>query len=108
MYTFAAVVLLGLVVAKVIDLVSTSTELTKAVRIALTFILGATVTWVTDYSMFAAWDIEFRSLWMGPVFTGLVIGSLAMAYPVLLGALARFARGSHDHAEVERIPRSAA
>ncbi len=109
MYPFGAVVLLGLVVAKLVDLVHGFVPMPRNSRLALAFVLGVLGTWATDYSMFAAWDIAFRAAWMGPVGTGLVLGGVAAFWHEVLDLLASTARRVHDQAtEIEtRIPRAA-
>ncbi len=109
MYVFAAVVLLGLLVAKFVDLVCGIVELPRPIRLLLAFLAGMGIAWAADYSMFAAWNIELRALWMGPVGTGLVIGGLAALWHELLDVSSSVARRVHDEAtEIEtRMPRAA-
>lgn len=110
MYEFATVALLGLAVTKVVDFVRHVTDVTRAVRLFLVLVLGLATAWATDYSMFAGFGIGFRSGWMGPVATGLVIGGLAAVWHEVLDVLSSYARRSYDQAsEIEsRIPRHAA
>jgi len=109
MYVFATVILLGLLVAKFVDLINGFSELPKPGRLLLAFLAGIGLTWATDYSMFTAWDIAFRTGWMGPVGTGLVIGGVAALWHEVLDAISSVARRAHDQAtEIEtRIPRAA-
>jgi hypothetical protein len=107
MYVFATVVLLGLALAVVVDLVGA--QLSRSVRAALTIMLGMVLTWVTNYSAFAGWGIEFRSGWMGPVATGLAIAGIAAVWREVLGFLGSRGRRTDDATEYEpRIPRHAA
>lgn len=110
MYEFATVALLGLAATKVVDFVRHVTDVTRAVRLFLGFALGVGLAWAVDYSMFAGWDIGFRTSWMGPAATGLVIGGLAAVWHEILDVLSSYARRSYDQAtEIEsRIPRHAA
>ncbi len=109
MYVFATVILLGLAVAKLVDLARGFYDFPRAARLLVAFLIGLGLTWATDYSMFANWGIGFRSPWMGPVATGLVIGGLATFWHEVLDMLASTARRVHDQAtEIEtRIPRAA-
>ncbi len=53
--------------------------------------------------MFGGWGIQFRSLWMGPVATGLVIGGLASLWHEGIGFITSYARRAYDEsAEIER------
>lgn len=110
MYHFGTAVLLGLAVFTVVSLVRHLVETPRALRIFLDLALGLIVAWVTDYSMFRGWGIEFRQAWMGPVGTGLVIGGVAAVVHDLMGLVTSFARRQYDEAaEIEaRIPRKAA
>lgn len=109
MYVFAGVILLGLVVAKFVDLVRGFVEFPRPIRLLLAFLAAMGITWAADYSMFEAWDIDLRELWMGPVGTGLVIGGLAALWHEVLDVVSSFARRVHDEAtEIEtRMPRAA-
>jgi hypothetical protein len=109
MYVFTSVVLLGLVVAKFVDLVHSFVEFPRPIRLLLAFLAGMGITWAADYSMFAGWNIGLRALWMGPVATGLVIGGLAALWHEVLDVTSSFARRVHDEAtEIEtRMPRAA-
>jgi hypothetical protein len=91
MYEFATVVLLGLAVAKVVDLMDTFLSASRAAKIVLAFLLGAVLTWITDYSIFGSWGIQFRSLWMGTVATGLVIGGVAAVWHEILRVMSAYA-----------------
>ena len=106
---FAAVLLLGLVVAKLVDVIRAFVEMPRGVRLLLAFALGVLGTWAADYSMFASWGITFRALWMGPVATGLVFGGIAAFWHEVMDLVASATRRVHDEAaEIEtRIPRAA-
>ena len=107
MYVFATVALLGLAVATIAGLFG---DLSRGVRAALSIILGVVLTWVTNYSAFAGWGIDFRSGWMGPVATGLVIAGMAVVWHEVLGLLGSYGRHQHDEVtEIdERMSRHAA
>ncbi len=109
MYVFAAVLVLGLVVAKLVDLVGAFVKLPRGVRLILAFVLGVLGTWAADYSLFASWGITFRAIWMGPVATGLMLGGIAAFWHEVLDLVASATRRVHDQAtEIEtRIPRAA-
>ncbi|MEX0832610.1 MAG: hypothetical protein WD757_08455 [Actinomycetota bacterium] len=109
MYELGTVLVLGLIVAKLVDLVRHTTGVTPSTRLALAVVAGLGLAWALDYSMFAGWGITFRELWMGTVATGLAIGGLAALWHEVLDAFSSYARRSHDEAtEIEsRIPRAA-
>lgn len=103
MYEFATAVLLGLALYTIVNLVRHVSEVTRGLRIFLCLGFGALATWVTDYSMFAGWGVHFRSLWMGPVATGLVVGGIAALWHDAVGLITSYARRSFDEAtEIER------
>ena len=109
MHEFATVVLLGLAVYVAVNLIRQLGETSRALRIFLDLVLGLVVAWATDYSMFAGWGITFRSLWMGPVATGLVIGGLASLWTEVVAFITSYARRSYDEAtEIESRIRSKA
>jgi hypothetical protein len=87
MHEFATILLLGLAVYAVVSLVRHYVEVPGGAQIFLSLLLGALLTWATDYSVFAGWGIRFRSLWMGPVATGLVIGGIALVWREVLELL---------------------
>jgi hypothetical protein len=102
MYEFATAVLLGLAVYAVVKVIRHFGETSRALRIFLDLALGLVVAWVTDYSLFAGWGVSFRSLWMGPVATGLVIGGIASLWTEIIGLITSYARRSYDEAtEIE-------
>jgi hypothetical protein len=102
MQEFATVALLGLAVYAVVNVIRQLGETSRALRIFLDLVLGLVVAWATDYSMFAGWGVTFRSLWMGPVATGLVIGGLASLWTEVVGFITSYARRSYDEAtEIE-------
>jgi hypothetical protein len=102
MHEFATVALLGLAVYAVVNVIRQLGETSRALRIFLDLVLGLVVAWATDYSMFARWGITFRSLWMGPVATGLVIGGLASLWTEVVAFITSYARRSYDEAtEIE-------
>jgi hypothetical protein len=114
MYQFGTVVLLGLVVAAVVELVRhlgtpRSARAAAVVRPVLALGLGVLLGWALDYSMFAAWGVRFREPWMGTVTTGLVIGGVATFWYGLLALVSSIAqRRLDDRVEIEtRIPRAA-
>lgn len=103
MYTFAILLLLGLAIAKVVDIVGHMGKLHPAIPLVLALLAGVGVAWAADYSMFATWDITLRQAWMGPVGTGLVIGGLAAAWHEVLHVFSSLAKRTDDQAsEIER------
>ena len=110
MHEFGTIVFFGLAVYAIVDLIRHFRGTSRGLRIFLDLALGVSVGWITDYSIFADWGIQFRSQWMGPVATGLAIGGLAALWHEVLGLITSYARKSYDEAsEIEaRIPRRAA
>jgi hypothetical protein len=110
-YTFAIVAMLGLAVWKsvgfLLGLIGKDVE--SSVRTFLTLGIGVLYAEILDYSAFAGWHVTFRSSWMGPVFTGLVLGSMAYVWHHSLGAVEAYGRRNRDEArEIERRnPRAA-
>jgi hypothetical protein len=99
-YTFAIVAMLGLATWKVVGFLVglTGKELDSAVRTFLTLGIGVLIAEILDYSAFAGWGATFRSDWMGPVFTGLTLGSMAYVWHHVLGALEAYGRHHRDEA----------
>jgi len=109
MYVFAGIVLLGLVVARLVDLVQGFYELTRTMRLTIAMMLGVGIAWAVDYSLFASWGIAFREYWMEIVGTGFVLAGVAGLWHEILDVLSSYARRVHDQAtEIEtRLPRAA-
>ena len=80
MYEFAIVVLLGIGSFKLVDMINEYVDLSK-VHTLLTIILGVTVAWALDFSLFAQWGIGVRSETLGYVGTGLMIAAAGYATP---------------------------
>jgi len=113
-YTFGTVALLGLVVFAVVEFlmglgVRVLTPVARAARLFLGLLLGALLSWALNYSMFSAWGIHFRELWMGTVGTGLVMGGVAWFWHQLFALFSSATmRGREREAEAEpRMPRAA-
>lgn len=104
MYHFAIVALLGLAVWKFVGMLLgfIKTELDSSVRAFLTLGVGVLAAEILDYSVFAGWGVTFRDSWMGPVFTGLVVGSMAYVWHHTLGLVEAYGRRNRDEArEIE-------
>src|SRR5438309_12034545 len=91
MYTFAVVALLGLAVLKIADLLEDYVPGLARFNALLTFVLAVGATVALDYSMFKAWHINVPDAWMGPWFTGFIIGGMATVWRVAFGVLGAFA-----------------
>jgi hypothetical protein len=109
MYEFATITLLGLAVATVVELAGYARPVSRAVRAVLALVAGLAIAWATDYSAFAGWGVHFRSLWMGPVATGLAIAGIAALWHTMFTLLGSYARRASDQAsDIEtHIPRAA-
>ena len=105
MYHFAIVALLGLATYKVVDFLVdfSGVKLSTGIKTLLTLGVGVLATEILDYSVFAGWGVALRDTWMGPVFTGLILGSMAYVWHNVLGALEAYGRHHRDEArELER------
>lgn len=109
-YGFATVLLFGLAVSAVVGLIRQFGETSRGLRMFLDLSIGVGLAWALDYSVFAAWGITFRSSWMGPAATGVVVGGLATLWHDVTGFVTAYARRSYDEAtEIEsRLPRRVA
>ena len=106
MYHFAIVALLGLAAYKTCEFVAGLLKIEEArMRLLLTLGVGVIFTEILDYSVFAGWGIGVRESWMGPVFTGLIVGALGYAWDHALDVVAGFAGRTRD--EEHRTPRAA-
>jgi hypothetical protein len=107
-YHFAIVALLGLATYKTVDFVLglLGIELSAAIKTFVTLGLGVLATELLDYSVFAGWGVDIREAWMGPLFTGLMVGAMAYVWHAALGVIARYG-GSRDEAAEARTPRAA-
>ena len=111
MYHFAIVALLGLAVWKFVGMLLglLKIDLDASIRAFLTLAIGVLVAEILDYGVFAGLGATFRKDWMDPVFTGLVIGSLAYCWHHVLGFVEAYGRRGRDEArEIESRSRHAA
>ncbi len=108
MYHFAIVALLGLAVYKTVEFVLgiLGIELRGAIKTFVTLGLGVVATSLLDYSVFAGWNISIREAWMGPFFTGLMVGAMTYVWHEALGYIGS-SRRSSDTASDQRTPRAA-
>ena len=111
MYHFAIVALLGLALWKTVGMVLgfLGKDLEGHIRAFLTLALGVAAAYLIDYSIFDAWGVTLREDWMGPVFTGLVIGGMAYVVHTTVGAIEAYGRRNRDEARAleSRSPRAA-
>lgn len=111
MYHFAIVALLGLATYKVADFLFEmfGIDMSRAVRTFLTLGVGVAFTEILDYSVFRGWGVSLRATWMGPLWTGLMVGGTSYAWHEALGLIEGYGRRSRDEAvEIERrTPRAA-
>jgi hypothetical protein len=108
MYNFAIVALLGLAIYKTVDFVLglLGIELPTAIKTFVTLGLGVVATELLDYSVFAAWGVKVRTTWMGPFFTGLMVGAMTYVWHATLGYVSR-ASGGKEETTGSRTPRAA-
>ena len=109
MYHFAIVALLGLATLKTVEFVLgiLGIELSAALKTFVTLGIGVLATEVLDYSVFAGWGVGVRDSWMGPFFTGLMVGAVSYAWTPVLGMIEGLtSRGSSGSSET-RTPRAA-
>lgn len=105
MYDFAIVALLGLACWKFVGtlLGILGLDLSSAFKAVITLGVGVVGTAVLDYSLFAGWDVAVRTDWMGPFFSGLIVGSMAYVWHYALGWIEAQGRRNRDEArEIER------
>ena len=107
MYHFAVVALLGLAVLKIADLLEDFVPGFARIHALLTYALAVGAAVALDYSMFKGFHIAVRDSWMGPWFTGFVVGSLATVWRVLFGYLGSSEGKSAEERHPQR-PRVAA
>ncbi len=107
MYDFALVALLALAVLKVTDLVVQLVPQLVRTELLLRFLVALTVVVALDYSLFERFGVDVRDSWMGPVFSGLMVGALASGWRALLGFLSPAERVPAEPTTTER-PRIAA
>ena len=108
MYHFAIVALLGLATYKTVDFVLglLGLELPSAIKAFVTLGTGVLATELLDYSVFAGWGIDVRTEWMGPFFTGLMVGAMTYVWHTVLGYVAGRS-GSSATSSDQRTPRAA-
>ena len=101
MYHFAIVALLALATYKTVDFVLSllGVELPSAIKTFVTLGVGVLATELLDYSVFAGWGINIREAWMGPFFTGLMVGSLTYVWPTVIDSVAGIAHRGSDSSE---------
>lgn len=102
MYVFATVLLLGLAIAKLVDLFTASAEVSRAVRGVVAIGIGIVTAFVTDYSPFAQWGVPLRAEWVHITMTGLALAGIAAVWQEVLDLVSSYARRSADEAtEIE-------
>ena len=109
MYHFAIIALLALATAKTVEFVLGLVGLDRSATIKTFVTLGTGVlaTELLDYSVFAGWGITIREAWMGPFFTGLMVGALTYVWPSVVDSVSGLThRGSSESSET-RTPRAA-
>jgi len=107
MYTFAVVALLGLAVLKIADLLEDFVPGLSRIHALLTYALAVAAAVALDYSMFKGFHIDVRDAWMGPWFTGFIVGSMATVWRVAFGYLGSSEGKSAEERHPQR-PRVAA
>lgn len=105
MYHFAIIALLALAAYKTTHflLEVVGIELRGAAKTFVTLGVGVAFTEILDYSVFGAWGVGVREAWMGPLFTGLVVGAMTYVWHEVIGLIEGYGRKSRDEAlEIER------
>lgn len=107
MFHFAIVALLALAVYKtgefLFGLLRVDDERTTLLG---NLALGILTTEILDYSIFGGWGIGVRAAWMGPVFTGLIVGAMSYVWPAVVSLVSSYTHsGSGD---IEQHTRRAA
>jgi len=107
MHDFAIVALLGLAVYKtgefLFGLLGVDDD---RVTLLGNLALGIITTEILDYSVFGAWGIGVRAAWMGPVFTGLMVGGMSYVWPGVVALVSHYTRSGSGDIE-HRTPRAA-
>lgn len=106
-YNFAILVLLALATYKTVDFVLSllGMELPTSIKTFVTLGIGVLATELLDYSVFSGWHIAVRDAWMGPFFTGLMVGALTYVWPTVISTVGSIAhRGDSSES---RTPRAA-
>ena len=107
MHDFAMVALLGLAIYKVAEFVFDLLGVDDGrIRLFGTLALGIIATELLDYSVFAGWHIAIRNDWMGPVFTGLIVGAMAYVWPGVVSLVSHYSHSGSGDVET-RTPRAA-
>lgn len=87
MYQFAVVALLGLTTLKVVDLLTEHVGAFNRSRTLLTFLTAIGAAVAVDYSVFGGFGVDVREPWVGTLFTGLIVASLASVWAAVLSWL---------------------
>lgn len=107
MHDFAIVALLGLVVYKTGEFLFGLLRIDDdRVTLLGNLALGIITAEILGYSVFGAWGVAVREDWMGPVFTGLMIGAMSYVWPGVVALISHYTHsgsGDVDH----RTPRAA-
>jgi hypothetical protein len=107
MYHFAILALLALATAKTVEFVLglIGMDRSDTIKAFVTLGTGVLATELLDYSVFAGWGISIREAWMGPFFTGLMVGALTYVWPSVVDSVAGL---THRRESTEtRAPRAA-
>ncbi|NUQ54897.1 MAG: hypothetical protein HUU14_03315 [Dehalococcoidia bacterium] len=108
MYVFAVLLLIGLVIAKIVDL-GKDWDFPGWFRLGAALVLGLVAAYAFDFDMFAAWGLSLRGS-MGTFATGLVFGATASAWHEILDLVAGIERKTTDEAlqmEMKSGPKAA-
>ena len=66
--------------------------------------LGTATAWITDFDLFAAWELTIGNHALGLVFTGLVVAAAAYSWQPLLAFFQACARKQGDEAATLEKP----
>ena len=103
MYHFAVVALLALAVLKVADLLEDFVPGLARMNALLTYVLAIATAVALDYSLFKGFHVPVRDAWMGPWFTGFIVGSLATVWRVIFGYLGSSEGETPEHRHLHKV-----
>lgn len=103
MHEFALLAFGGLVTALAVRLVSSyGRDMARASNLVLWMGLGVGYAYLTDFSIFNAWDIGVRSHSVGAIITGFMVGGLAMLWEEAITFVQHYAKPANGAKPLRR------